>query len=687
MRMRIATVTLACALLAGCGGGGATAPAGAGPVSTPAPHTLTTMAFHIIGPASVHAVVIARAGTPISVPPGFQLAGPVVDGVLTYPDGSTQTTDSNGLFSPADSSYVQLHSATLQTSAVTQPSVKVSSPAGALGTTNVLSFAAPSSVPLAGVTLVPNAAKVFSGEIVVLSAVGTDTDDRITPLDGMGVKWSSAAGATIAPIAGTAQALYVAPSGAALNDIVTATVQVPGDSAVYSATTHVETIPAAQGYRISGTMTDASGAALSNASAVFLADDAPRVYPSFDFYAQGDAKGAYTRLLPPNQTFGLAVLSPGALSAVLAGTSANELQTGSAGMGGIGNLVASSTEFDDSKDDAKNAFPDPIVSVRDGWFAQELMRPYPFWADSGVLAVLAAAPTVNAPAAPVGSGLFSQWCYQWQSRSGVEVLTIIENTGTSCSSGGNEAFEITPQAASGSYAFSEYRSTSGAYPLNGTLSASANALNVASGSWQQTLSGTPAAPLGDSAAVQISLFGPASSGASIAQLAFTYGYAPSGTSATMHVDSAQLSDSAAGITLANASGAALRSMDATACAGAAAACYSGSATISRQYPGSATRTYQAQTVVSGDGSMSFTVASTNAGDASAIVLPVAAAQTRAAGSCVVCASAAGALFDLDGKTRLGSFSVSAAQGVAFNLLDTAEGEAPGQPIDALAFAL
>lgn len=689
MRKRIVAALLACSLPACAGGSsGASGPAGGGAAATPTPPALSTQAFHIIGPASVHAVVVAAAGTPVSVPAGFQLVGPVADGVLTYPDGSTQTTDANGMFSPASSSYVQLHSAAIQTSAVTQPSIKVSSPSGALGTTNLLALAAAPNAPLAGVTVVPNAAKLFSGEIVVLSAAGTDTDDRIASLADASITWSSAAGATIAPVSGTAQALYVGPSLAtAQTDVVTARVHVAGSSAAYSATSHVTTIPSSQGYAVSGTITGATGAPLSNASAVFLADDPPRVYPSFDFYAQGNANGAYSRLLPANASFGLAVLAPGAMPAVLTGTSTNELQTGNAGASGVANLTATSGELDDAKDDAKNAFPDPVVTTRDAWLAQELMRPYPFWADSGVLAVLAAPAVVNAAPAPIGSGLFAQWCYQWQSHSGANVLTVVENANASCSASGNEAFEITPQATAGSYAFTAYRLLSGGYPLGGTLSASSNALLAATGTWQQTLSGPAAAPLGDSAAVQMAFYGPASTGASIAQLSFAYGYTASGTSATMHVSNASLGDSSAGLVLATAAGSASRSTDASACAGAAAACYAGTAAITRMYAGSATRTYRAQSTIDGDGSMSFTVASTNAGDASAAVLPVASAQTRAAGSCIICFAAPGSLLDVDGRTGIGSFTVSAGQGVLFNLLDTAEGEAPGQPVDALSFPL
>lgn len=690
MRKRIAAVALACTLTA-CGGAGSSspgAPAG-GTRSTPTPPpALTTKAFHIIGPASVHAIVIAAAGAPVSVPAGFQLAGPVAGGVLTYPDGSTQVTDANGMFSPASAAYVQQHSITLQTSGVTQPSLKISGSSGAVGTANLIPLAAASNAPLAGVTLLPNAAEVFSGEAVVLSAAGTDADDRVAPLDTASITWSSAAGATIAAIGGTAQAVYIAPSGAAMQtDVVTATVHVAGSAAVYSATSHVTTIPAAAGYGVSGAIASASGSPLANASAVFLADDPPRVYPSFDFYAQADANGAYSRLLPANSSFGLAVLAPGATPAVLSGTTSTDLQTGNAGTNGIANLTASTGEYDDTKDDAKNAFPDPIVSVRDAWFAQELLRPYPFWADSGVLAVLAAPAVANAAPAPVGSGLFAQWCYQWQSRGGSNVLTIVENGDASCSSSGNDAFEITPQAAAGSYAFAEYRALSGGYALGGTLSASSGALLVATGSWQQSLSGTPAAPLGDTANVQISFYGPISAAASVAQLAFDYGYSANGTSAAMQISNAALGDSSAALTLATGSGSASRSAAASACVGVAASCYAGSASITRTYAGSATRAYQAQTAIDGDGSMSFTVSSANSGDASAVVVPVAGAQARAGGSCIVCSAAPGSLLDVDGQTRIGSFTVSAGQSVLFDLLDTQEGEVPGRPIDALIFPL
>lgn len=685
MNPRVAAA-LSIALLTGCGGGGSGTPSTTGSTGggVPTPPALSTQAYHVIGPDAVHAVVIAKAGSPVTAPPGFQILGPLANGVLTYPDGSTQMTDANGKFSPAAASYVQKYSALLQSSSVVQPAIKITSSSGVRGTATLAALAASSSAALAGVTVAPNAARLFSGETIVLSATGTGTDDRVASLDNASITWNSAAGATIAPIGGTAQAVYIAPATAA-SDVITATVHA-ASGAAYSATSHVATIPVSQGYAVSGTIVASSGGPMANASAVFLADDPPRVYPSFDFYAQADANGLYNRLLPPNATFGLAVFAPGAMQAALTGTSTNELQTGSSGASGIANLTALSGAYDDTKDDASNAFPDPIVSVRDAWFAQQLTRPYPFWADSGVLGVLGAPAVVNAPAAPIGSGLLARWCYQWQPGSGGNVLTIVENADASCSSPGNEAFQITPQPASGSYAFTQYRLLSGAYALGGTLSPQANAQVVATGTWQQSLSGPATTPTGDSAQVRIAFYGPAGGGAAIAQASFAYTYAPNGTGAVMQITNAALND-AAGNTLAAASASAARSVGASGCAGSSAACYAGSAAITRTYAGAVTRSYQSQYGIEGDGSMSFSVASTNATDASAVTFAVAPVQTRASGSCIICATGPGALIDVDGQTRIGSFTVAASQLVSFDLLDTAEGDAAGQPIDALTFGL
>jgi hypothetical protein len=719
MSLRVIAPVLIGIAVSSCSGGGTgtsvsgappppatSTPNGSGGPSGPTPPPLQTFAYHFLGIDNVQRIGVAPANSTVSLPPGYTYGGPVANAIVTYPDGSAQQTNASGVFTPAASTYAGTYMAAIGTQAVAQPVVKVADPlGGAIASTSVVTPFASSggTVKLGGVTVLPDIAELFPGEVVTLVAVGSDVDDNTTGIGSAQIAWNSANGATITPIPGTNQATYVAPttvSSGSLTDVVTATVTAPGASFNYTATSQITTIANSSGFAISGTLSNTSGAAIPGGSAIFVAQEPPRAYPSFNFSALANASGSYQRYLPANAEFSLALSVPtsgSTQSVFLAMLQSGEssVQTGAAGTSGTANLqiASSGSEFDDSKDDANNAIPDPVVTTRDGWFSEEATRIYPFWADSGVLGLLSGTHVDGGVPAPVGSGLLARWCYQWQARSGGDVLVLVENTAAACTSPGNDAFEISSKGTN-TYSLVQYRSLSGAYALSGTLNDSANALLVASGTWSQSVTMSGSSVASDSASVTLQFFGPISQtlAAPVSQLSMQYAYSFSGGAPAVALTNVTLTDPSASTTLASASSITLTQNSAPAsCAGGSLACYTANATVTRYYAlanGSTTRTYSVRDILNGDGSGTLVVnRSLVTGNQSSVVYTVAPAAVRAAGSCIVCASGTGQLIDVDGTTQLGSFTVSARQLAAFNLLDTVEGSGPGTPIASLGFPL
>ena len=711
-RFYLTTLALACAVtITACSGSSKSGtPANGGgpppvPTSSPTSAPITTFAFHIIGPDSSRRAGVAAAGSTVTLPAGYTYGGPIANAILTYPDGSSQQADANGVFTSAKSNYAATYAITLGIRAVEQPVLKIMDPSGgsSAGIGIVTPFASSAGgAPIGGVTVLPHAAMLFPGELVTLLAVGTDAADNISALDSAQIVWSSSAGAAITPIAGTNQATYLAPSTAGTQiDVVTATVHSPGNPVTFVSTSSITTIAKAAAFSVSGTLATASGASIPGGSALFVLDDPPRVYPSFNFAAVADASGNYQRNLPANAEFQLAISVPAGSAPVSAqslypavanpGASAT-LETGSAGASEIANLQIGSTgEFDDQKDDAKNAIPDPVVSTRDAWFAEELTRTYPFWADSGVLGVLAGSHVDGAAPKPVGSGLLARWCYQWQARTGGDTLVLIENAAPACTAPGNDAFEIAAQSPN-TFSIVQYRHISGPYALSGTLNDSGSAVLVAAGTWNQSLTSSGGTITGDAAKITLDLYGPVTQtlGKPVSHLSLQYGYSLAAGLGTVSLSNATLSDAATGLVLATASGSLTGSAPAASCVGTPSACYAGSTAITRNYSVnglSATHGFSTRDTIAGDGSATHTVTSTAAGDASVINFPIASAAARAGGSCIVCAGSAGSLLDVDGATQLGAFTIPAAQGVSFNLLDTAAGQAPGTPVASINFPL
>lgn len=692
--------------IAGGGQNGGGPPPTQAPTSSPSPAAITPFAFHIIGPESIRSIGVAPSNSTITLPPGYTYGGAVANAIVTYPDGTSQRSDSNGLFSPSQSPYASKYVATLGTRALAQPVVKVADPQGTstTGLGIVTPFASASgAAQLGGVTVVPDIAQLFPAELLTLVAVGTDTDDRISELGTRQVNWSSARGATITPIPGTNFATYVAPAVAngITSDTVTAIISGGNGSFAYAATSSVTTIAVSSGVSESGTLRTSGGALMPGGSALFVADDPPRAYPSFNFTALADSSASYRRNLPANSEFTLAISVPSASSptpgqsvfpAVQMPENDPSLTTGSPGSSGTADLqIGTVAEFDDSKDDAKNAIPDPVVSTRDGWLAEELTRIYPFWADAGVLALLSSSHTDGAAPAPIANGLLARWCYQWQARTGGDTLVLIENAAPACSSPGNEAFEITPQSAT-SFSLVQYRRLSGPYVLSNPLNDSANALLVLNGNWSQNvvMNGTRVAS--DTANVTLQFYGPVSQtpSAPVSKLVMQYAYSSSGGAPNVTISNATLSDPAAGLSLATASGSLTQSSAPSSCVGTPAPCYIASMSVTRNYAlsiGSASRSFSTQDTLNGDGSATHSTKSLLSGDASAVTFPIGSVTARAAGSCIVCASKSGSQLDVDGLSQLGLFTVPAIQIASFNLLSTVEGEAPGMPVAELTFPL
>ncbi len=711
-----AGVALAIVALSACGGGGAGGSKGTvpGPSTTPTPVPSTapqvtptpaavgSYAFHIISlvaGVSTTSVGLFPVANP-TLPAGQTLGAPAANAVITYPDGSSQIANANGFFQAAASSYVQSHAQVIETNPLSIPYVRVSDATGAAqpGGANVVAVSA--SVPsnrIVGLTVAPAGSEIFANGSVLLIAQGTSVDDLVaTP--GSSIHWSDTANGTFTQVGPDSTQQIFTPSAntnTTTVDTVVATMSAPGVAKPYSASAQVTILPTSQAATVSGTV---SGSPL-NASADFILDDSPHLFPSYNFLGLTDVNGNYSVTLPANQQFAAAILSPSNVSqsfiaAMING--ANSYTSGNAGSSSAGvSLVPQTTSEDDSRDDASNAAPDPIVSVRDAWQAAMLLAPAPWWADSGVLGLVGGSTVTQAPAV-VGSGLLADWCYQWTTSSGTASLTLVENTATSCassSSSGNIAYVITPQGVAGTFSYVEYRSISGGYLLGTTLAPGQNAVLVATGQWTQTLNQTGGAISSDNATITQTLFGPTSQIATngLSSATFTYAYTLSGSNATVTIGNLAWTDPMTSLPLGSASSIVLaRTASASSCVGSAAPCYSATGTINRTYgvaTGPVQVAYSLTDGLNGDGSSNIILALANAHSYTS--LPIASALQRSAGSCVVCASDLGVLFDTDGSSQIGSYSVDAQQFVTYQLLGTSEaqGGAVGAPIGVRVFGL
>lgn len=713
--MKFRTVLTASALavaVAGCGGGGGGGNGMPGPSATPTPPPAlrNSQVFYIITLSSQRQTEVVPAGSAPVPPAGGSVGGPVPGAVITYPDGTTQTADQNGIFNPAVSPYVQSNLALIATSPVTQPHIKASTPSGdALGSSAYVagygSVTAPTGEPIAGAFLLPTATELFAGGQAVLHAEGTDIEDLVASLAQDTITWTSADGATVTPIPGTADAVYNAPSvsgASVLSDVVTATVRVPNSPVPFTATAQVTVLGPGAGYTVSGTLATASGSAIPGGTALFVQDDRPRIFPSFNWFALAGANGAYQGLIPANTDFGTAIGAPAAsapggaanfLPALVNLTGEPDFTSLAAGQAGTVNLtISGSTGLDDKHDDASAAYPPPIAQTRDAWYATiALAQPYPYDADSGLQPLLTVPSTFPSPAAPalVGSGLFARWCYQWTDANGTPELVVVDNaSASSCSQPGDTAFAITPQTQPGSYAFVQYVLPKGAYALAAPLDpAPSGAMLLAGGTWNGPASATN---------VQLAFYDPLDQvpAAPLYTQAFQYAYASSGGLATVTITNSKLIDPLTGHLLQSIPSATVSQI---APLGGPGGCVQGSTQPALCYHGTATLTHYEYTPAGtlaqnftvdaqyyGDGSATRSFGSASATDRSEVLMPFASDAARTAGSCFVC-NAGGSFIDTDGRTQIGAFSIATGGVVTFDLLNTGEGGAPGSPVDALSF--
>jgi len=748
---RAATMVAAGAALAwlsGCGGGGgtaapgaATAPGTGSPSPAPTAGATTYQVHFIITMAGQTQLEVTPGNAAPVAPPGGSVGAAAAGAVVTYPNGSTQVADAAGAFVPSASAYAVGNAAAIQTNPVAQPHVKVAVPGGqsqpaatyvsAYGAASIAmsSLRRPAAqarfaegsgalTNLAGVLVLPVATALSPGDVMTLQVEGTDVDDLPTSLQDATITWSSASGASITSIAGTGSAVYAAPAvtgSTPLTDTVTATVRVPGSNVAYAATSRVITIAPAAGFTVSGVLQTSGDTPLAGGTALFVQDDAPRIYPSFNWFANADASGNYSRTLPANTDFGVSLSPPASAApggaanfypAVLPPGGESSYTTSAAGGSASVNLALGNGDagFDDAHDDAAKAYPAPVTAVRDAWYATaSAVHPYPFDADSGLQQILASVPpasTLPSPAQPttVPTGLLAQWCYQWVALGGAPALVVVENAGAACGSPGNLAYVITPGSTPGAYAFAGYVLPSGSFPMASPLNPSPGAalLSVA-GTWTQTPAPAGAAPSNDAASIQLGFYGQGSQvlGSPLYAESFQYTYTLGGGMAMVQLSNESLTDPATGrvlqrIALVSAQQVAQLN-GASGCVGTPAPCYQATATgVTRTFAvgsGTQTRTYQLSAAYDGDGSERRVLSASGGGDQSKVVIPIAANAGRTAGSCIVCASSLGAFYDTDGQTQIGSFTITSAGIVRFSLLDTSEGGAPGNTVDMLTFML
>ncbi|MHB8461686.1 MAG: hypothetical protein ACYDA1_03470 [Vulcanimicrobiaceae bacterium] len=701
MKLPVAGVLLALIAMSGCGGGGGSSSGNSlpKPSATPtptstnaplptaspaAPGSYTVHIISLVAGVSTTSVGVFPVANP-SLPAGQTLGSPAANAVITYPDGTSQVAGANGFFQAAASSYVQSHAQVIQTNPSTIPYVRVSDATGSAqpGSANVVAVSASaSSNRIVGITVAPAGSEIFATSSLLLVAQGTSVDDLVAA-PGSTITWSDTAGGTFTPVGSdTTQQIFMPPASAnsgttTTTDTITASMTAPGAAKPYTATAQIAILPTSQAATVSGTV---SGS-IANASADFILNDTSHLFPSYNFLGLADANGNYSVTLPANQQFAAAILAPGNTSqSFIAATinGSNSYQSGSAASSSTGiDLAPLTTSEDDTRDDASYAAPDPIVSVRDAWQAAMLLTPAPWWADSGVLGVLGASSTTTQAPAAVGSGLLADWCYQWTTSGGSTSLALIENTTASCASTvapGNVGYVITPQGALGTFSYVEYRSISGAYTIGSSLAPANNAVLVATGQWTQTLAQSGSVVTSDTANVTQTLFGPTSHIASsgLSQAAFTYNFA----NAAVSIGNLTWIDPVSSLPLGSSTSLLLASTATpSSCVGSSQPCYSVTGTINRTYglaTGPVQVPYTLTDTMNGDGSSTTTLVVAN-GQAHTI-FPIAAATQRAAGSCVVCTPNVGLLFDTDGNSQIGSYTVDAQQYVTYQLLGTSEGQ-------------
>lgn len=579
------------------------------------------------------------------------------------------------------------------------------------------------TVSLGGVRTLPAGFALFTNETTTLHVQGVDIDGHLTALTSAQISWNAAQG-IVTPIAGTAEAIYAPPqiSGSSSTlDTITATVGFAGSSLQFTATSTAQVFPPGAGVLLSGTVSNASGSALANSAALFVQANVPRVFHPYYWLALAGGAGSYSRYVPANQLLtsilGItAASSGGAFGYVVADSSAapNQAQPSMFTSGNMGTsqtdglmLPASPVAYIDTAGLAKNSIPPLIPFLRDAHSAtSNALTRHVYDADSGIQALLASPPassSLPSPSTPalLSSGMFYHWCYQWEMLAGAETLVLEENSGSTCAQGGNDAFTVTPGSTTGAYSFVHYYLSSGTYAVSGPTLDPTNggsALLAHTGSWMQTLQESSGTITSDSATVQGQYYNQShqtlGTPAYDEQLAYQYTLGSGSPAlATVTISNDTFSNAANGHVLqqSNRTETQVNPLHGTGgCVSSGGVsvqgvpCYTVTGTLTRTYyvsSGTFTKTFAINETLNGDGSASLKYASQNPGDASYVSVPVASYTQRSAGSCLVCSSNPGAVFDVDGTTQLASFTINRALLTQVNLLSN------GSAVGAFAFTL
>jgi len=713
-------------LAAGCGGG-----ASPHNVPNPAPTNASPqpqIVHRVIGFALGENPVLESvpAGDPAAVPPGGKDLGPVAQAAIVYPDGSVQYADPSGGYDPSQSSFARSYRTQLSSNALVQPTVILTDPTNAAlaSFANVSAYASAqqaqarvvrasrvlsghqavgTQMNVAGVVLLPETATLVSGNVLALNAVGVDTNNNVVDISNLSLKYSAQYG-TVFAFPNSTQAYYMPPQVPATQLVDSVTVNVIGPdgvTTVASATNEITIVAQSQAASVSGTLADAGGSAIPGGVAVFAQAGLPQFFmPSYTL-GTGNASGTYSTQLPANSLFsmGVGMGSAGNYGVYVGQTANGSSSYRSVAAGGTDTLNLSIASppvpFSVLPLALQSNLPNWVTFVRDAWYAGFSFSRRIYSASSGIQQLLANAPqTLSAPTpsdpAPVGSGQFAKWCYQWQPISGVPTLVLIENTDSQCTQPGNEAYTVTvatpPAGGTASYQYVRYYSHT-MFPITGTPDVVTGSLLVESGSWTQSVTTSGNAIQTDMATVSAQLYDELDQviGQPVYNDAVAYQYSldPNGL-ATEQFTNGQRTSAYDGSLVVSYSGTKTQLAPYASCAASASACNSVSATVSQDG-----YTYTVNGTHYGDGSRSLVYQSTSPGDDSKITLGIVSDAISNSTGCLTCASAPGTVYDTDGTTPIATFTVNNAGLVQVSIYNTPAGSSAlgANVIDTLAFVL
>lgn len=730
---------------AGGGGGGAAGPPAPHPSGTTGPQVkptptatpLTILGHVFIGIGKKKSELVPQGGQPY-IPPGAVDGGPLANAIVIYPDGSKQIADPNGRFVPSQSSYAISHKNLLASSAQAQPQIIMIDPTGAsspiyatipaygnaagLITQSVqrsgqargaqaATLITGQTTNLAGITILPQQASMLSNDLLYVSVLGTDANNNVVDLSGSTITWSANSG-TVVPFTNPTAAYYVPPSITAggTNDSVNVAVAINGNpNNVFYAAFPVSVLAPASAATLTGTVT-AAATPVPNALAVFSEAGPSQLFAPTLWLAQADSSGNYTAQVPAQTKLGLGVgvdvpYSPSGSYGVFLAQQPNLTNAYTSGASGSTAtlpllLDPSGIPFSFTSAYDSGSVPSYVSFVRNAWYgAHEAVIQRIFEANSGIQSLLASAPaSVGSPAAasPLPSGQFSRWCYQWQTIAGAVSLVLAENTASTCTQPGNDAYVITPNGG-GSYSYVRYASTA-VYSLSGTIDVITNSVLVESGTWSQS---TTSDASGNITSDQVSDTGGfydvnnqvVGSPAYSETLSYQYTLGSNGLATETFTNDTRVSSfTGTTISVVNAQSSQTAPYTPSGClSGGPVQCFTISGTEQADVDGSGILdgSFTISDRFNGDGSGQLVFQTTTTGDASKIVLPLAASVSGNAQSCIVCAGNLGQLYDKDGITDLGTIQIDNTLLTKVVIYDTPPGQSTLGPdvIDSFGFVL